>query len=321
MTRTENTATVTRDRRLALLGAPVEVGAGRRGCIMGPAALRTAELSERLRRLGYAVDDHGDAAPVPVDALELPGNARYAAEIAGWARSLDARTYALLRDGATPVILGGDHSLSMGSVTGVARWCADIGRELFVLWLDAHADFNTPATSPSGNMHGMPVACFCGEAGFEGLFGDEPRVTVDPANVTMVGVRSIDEGERSLLRDRGVEVIDMRTIDEFGVAAPMRGFLDRVAERNGLIHVSLDVDFLDPGVAPGAGTAVPGGATFREAHLIMELLHDSGRVASVDVVELNPFLDERGRSAVVLAEMTASLFGLTVLDRPVRPVS
>lgn len=313
--------TVTRDRRLALLGAPVEAGAGRRGCLMGPAALRTAELSERLRRLGYAVTDHGDATPVPVESLELAGNARDAAQIAGWARSLDAKTYDLLKAGETPVLLGGDHSLSMGSVTGVARWCAETGRELFVLWLDAHADFNTPSTSPSGNMHGMPVACFCGEDGFDGLFGDGPRVTVDPANVTMVGVRSIDEGERALLRDRGVEVIDMRTIDEFGVAAPMRGFLDRVAERNGLIHVSLDVDFLDPAVAPGAGTAVPGGATFREAHLIMELLYDSGRVASVDVVELNPFLDERGRSAVVLAEMTASLFGLTVLDRPVRPVS
>ena len=202
------------ERRLALLGAPVEAGAGRRGCAMGPAALRTAELAERLRRLGYVVTDHGDAAPVAVHRLTLEGNARQAAEIAGWARSLAARAYEIMRAGGTLIVLGGDHSLSMGSVAGVARHCAEIGRELFVLWLDAHADFNTPATSPSGNLHGMPVACFCGEPGFEGLFGDAPHVTIDPANVTMVGIRSIDEGERSLLRNRGVAVVDMRTIDE-----------------------------------------------------------------------------------------------------------
>ena len=321
MTTADSFPAVTRDRRLALLGAPVESGASRRGCAMGPAALRTAELVERLRRLGYAVEDHGDAAPGPVAGFELPGNAHFAAEIAGWARCLAEQTHALLQDGATPIVLGGDHSLAMGSVAGVARHCAEIGRELFVLWLDAHADFNTPATSPSGNMHGMPVACFCGEDGFDGLFGDAGHVTVTPTNVAMVGVRSIDEDERTLLRKRGVEVVDMRAIDEWGVAAPMREFLRRVKARNGLIHVSLDVDFLDPGVAPGAGTAVPGGATYREAHLIMELLYDSDRVVSADIVELNPFLDERGRSAVVLAEMTASLFGQTILARPVRPVS
>lgn len=321
MTAADKLPTVTRDRRLAVLGAPVESGASRRGCVMGPASLRTAEIVERLQRLGYAVDDHGDVVPTPVAGLELPGNARGAPEIAGWARSLAARTYELLRDGTTPIVLGGDHSLAMGSVVGVARHCAEAGRELFVLWLDAHADFNTPATSPSGNMHGMPVACFCGEDGFDGLFGDDFQARVSPSNVAMVGVRSIDEDERTLLRKRGVEVVDMRAIDEWGVAAPMREFLRRVKARDGLIHVSLDVDFLDPGVAPGAGTAVPGGATYREAHLIMELLYDSGRVASADIVELNPFLDERGRSAVVLAEMTASLFGQTILARPARPVS
>lgn len=321
MAATERTPTAPRDRRLALLGAPVEIGASRRGCVMGPAALRIAEIGERLQRLGYAVEDHGDVTPAPVDGFELPGNARDAAEIAGWARSLSARVYELLGAGKTPITLGGDHSLAIGSVAGVARHCAETGRELFVLWLDAHADFNTPATSPSGNMHGMPVACFCGEPGFDGLFGDAPHITVTPTNVAMVGVRSIDEDERNLLRKRGVEVVDMRAIDEWGVAAPMREFLRRVKARDGLIHVSLDVDFLDPGVAPGAGTAVPGGATYREAHLIMELLYDSNRVISADIVELNPFLDERGRSAVVLAEMTASLFGQTILSRPVRPVS
>lgn len=320
MTAIQRTPTVTRDRRLALLGAPVEIGAGRRGCVMGPAALRTAELAERLQRLGYAVDDHGDATPVAVDGFSLPGNARHAATIAGWSRSLKARVRALMAEGATPIVLGGDHSLAMGSVVGAAQHCQEAGREMFVLWLDAHADFNTPATTPSGNMHGMPVACFCGEPGFDGLFDDGPHATVNPANVTMIGVRSIDEDERTVVLDRGVTVVDMRTIDEWGVAAPMREFLKRVEARNGLIHLSLDVDFLDPGVAPGAGTAVPGGATYREAHLIMEMLYDSDRVCSVDIVELNPFLDERGRSAVVLAEMAASLFGQTITARPVRPV-
>jgi arginase len=212
--------------------------------------------------------------------------------------------------------MGGDHSLSMGSVGGVARYWAERGRELFVLWLDAHADFNTPATSPSGNMHGMAAAFLCGEPGLGDIFGDEPHGLIAPQNLTVLGVRAIDPGERRLLRERGVQVMDMRLIDEFGVSVLVRRIVERVRERKGVLHVSLDVDFLDPDLAPGVGTVVPGGATFREAHLIMELLHDCGLVGSLDVVELNPFLDDRGKSALLLVDLVASLFGRQIIEYP-----
>jgi arginase len=197
----------------------------------------------------------------------------------------------------------------MGSIAGVARFASEVGRELSVLWLDAHSDFNTPLTSPSGNMHGMSLAMLCQEPGLEGVFGSEPHGFVDPARLHLFGIRSIDTGERRLLQNRGVDVVDMRRLDEDGFAVSIRRIIDRVRARNGLLHVSLDVDFLDPAIAPGVGTAVPGGATYREAHLVMELLYESGLSPSLDLVELNPFLDERGKSALLLADLTASLFG------------
>jgi arginase len=223
--------------------------------------------------------------------------------------------YEMVAGGRVPIALGGDHSLSMGSVNGVARHAREAGRPLSVLWLDAHADFNTPATSPSGNLHGMSTAFLCGEAGLDGLIGDEPRVPIHPARLHIFGARSIDAEERALLRARGIDVVDMRMIDEFGVSVPLRRILDAVAAENGLLHVSLDVDFLDPAIAPGVGTMVPGGATYREAHLVMELLHDSGLVASLDLVELNPFLDDRGMTARLLIDLVASLFGRRIMDR------
>ena len=303
-------------RRLGLLGAPVEAGTSQAGCLMGPAALRTAGLVADLTDLGHQVADHGDLDPgrSPTATAEQDARLRNMAEVTGWTRALSARVEALLRGGETPVVLGGDHSLSMGSVDGVARHCRAIGRELFVLWLDAHADFNTPETTPSGNMHGMPLAALCGEAGLEAIFAPG-HVPIPPSNVHLFGIRSIDRGERALLRARGVDVVDMRLIDEHGVAVPLRRILDHVKARDGILHVSLDIDFLDPALAPAVGTTVPGGATYREAHLIMEILHDSGLVGSLDVVELNPFLDERGRSAMVLADLVASLFGRQVMDR------
>jgi arginase len=203
----------------------------------------------------------------------------------------------------------------MGSINGVARRCAEQGRPLFVLWLDAHADFNTPATSPSGNLHGMPLAYLCGEPGLEAFAADVPRSPIPPGQVHILGARSIDDGERRLLAERGVHVVDMRQIDEHGVSVPMRRILGLVRAAGGVLHVSLDVDVLDPQIAPGVGTTVPGGLTYREAHLIMELIHESGLMAALDVVELNPFLDERGRSACVLAELLASAFGQSVIER------
>ncbi|HMG49324.1 MAG TPA: arginase, partial [Inquilinus sp.] len=275
-----------RPSRIALVGAPVEVGAGHRGAVMGPAALRTAGLLPSLRGLGFEVEDQGDLAPRPLPELQETPQMRFLPEIAGWARVLSDRAYALMNEGVLPIFLGGDHSLSMGSVNGVLRHSREAGRELFVLWLDAHSDFNTPETTPSGNMHGMSAALLCGEPGLDDVFGPEPRERLDPENLTIFGARSIDREERALLRRRGVEVFDMRLVDEYGVSVLMRRIIDKVAARNGVLHVSLDVDFLEPAIAPGVGTTVPGGATYREAHLIMEMLHDSGLVGSLDVVEL-----------------------------------
>jgi len=204
----------------------------------------------------------------------------------------------------------------MGSVNAMARHRQERGRELFVLWLDAHADYNTPETTITANMHGMSAAFLCGEPGLDGLLGDDPRASIDPDRLDLFGARSIDKLEKELMRTRRIRVVDMRQIDEFGVAVLIRRVIERVRANNGVLHVSFDVDFLDPSVAPGVGTTVPGGATYREAHLIMELLHDSGVVGSVDIVELNPFLDERGRTARTAVELIGSLFGQQIADRP-----
>lgn len=305
-------------RRIALIGAPVEAGAGQGGCVMGPAALRTAGLAEALERLGHTVEDLGDLVPAVADAVTLPGRARNAAAVAGWARALSDRTATAMETGALPIVLGGDHSLSMGSVDGAARHWRTAGRTLFVLWLDAHADYNTPLTTPSGNMHGMPLALLCGEKGLDGVLDPAWRTPIDPARVCLFGLRSVDREERALVVARGVRVFDMHAVDVDGVSTLIRRVLDRVEACDGVLHVSLDVDFLDPSIAPGVGTTVPGGITYREAHLVMELLHDSGRVGSIDLVELNPFLDERGRSALVMVELAASLLGRRVLDRATR---
>ncbi|HEY1942450.1 MAG TPA: arginase [Roseiarcus sp.] len=311
---TTHEAAAPRGCALSIFGAPVEDGASLAGVAMGPAMLRVAGVNHELAALGYEVEDHGDLSLAsPLTAVPQPvGAARNFERVAAWSRLLREKTYAAMAAGRTPIVMGGDHSLAMGSIAGVARYAAEIGRELFVLWLDAHTDFNTPATSPSGNMHGMSAAMLCGEPGFEGIFEGGPGVIVDPRNLHLFGVRSIDDGERRLLRARGVDVVDMRVLDEYGAAATIRRIIERVGASGGMLHVSLDLDFLDPSLAPGVGTPVPGGATFREAHLTMELLYDSGLVASVDLVELNPFLDERGRSATLLVDLVASLFGRKV---------
>ncbi len=228
---------------------------------------------------------------------------------------LSQRAWQIARTGAFPIFMGGDHSLSMGSVNGVAHHWREQGRPLFVLWLDAHADYNTPDTTITGNMHGMSAAFLCGEPGLDHLLGDQPRFSITPGSAGSVRHPLDRSPEKNLVRDRRVAIADMRAIDEFGVGVLIRRVIERVKARNGVLHVSFDVDFLDPAVAPGVGTTVPGGATYREAHLVMELLHDSGLVRSADVVELNPFLDERGRTARVAVELIGSLFGLQITDR------
>ncbi|TGE00627.1 arginase [Methylobacterium nonmethylotrophicum] len=303
-------------RGCVLIGAPVQSGTGRLGCDMGPSAYRAAGLSESLRDLGLTVADAGNVAPAPFSSPPHPNRAiRNLAETAGWTLAL---TDAAFRhsEAALPIFLGGDHSLSAGTVAGMARRAEREGRPLFLLWLDAHADLHTLDSTTSGNLHGVPLAYLTGRPGFSGYF-PPLEAALDPARICMFGLRSVDPAEREAL-GRGVRVHDMRDIDENGVVAPLRGFLREVAAADGLLHVSLDVDFLDPGIAPGVGTTVPGGATFREAHLIMELLHDSGLVRSLDLVELNPFLDERGRTALLMADLAASLLGRRILDKPTR---
>jgi arginase len=308
---------ISKTPRIALLGIPIEIGASQAGTLMGPAALRTAGIARLLEQMGFCVEDHGDLAiPAVSSDGPPPANTKFYDEVKTWIRALSERAFWLARSGAVPIFMGGDHSLSMGSVNGVARYWQEKGQPLFVLWLDAHADYNTPDTTVTGNMHGMSAAFLCGEPGLDGLLGGLPRASIGPDQLDLFGVRSIDPLEKKLVRDRRVAVADMRAIDEFGVGVLIRRVIERVRAMNGVLHVSFDVDFLDPSVAPGVGTTVPGGATYREAHLIMELLHDSGVVRSADIVELNPFLDERGRTARVAVELIGSLFGLQITDRP-----
>ncbi|BCM84496.1 arginase [Methylobacterium indicum] len=303
--------------RCVLVGAPVQSGTDRLGCDMGPSAYRAAGLPQALRDLGLPVEDAGTVVPKPFDAPPHPNRAiHHLAEIAGWTLALAEAAFRA-SEAARPIFLGGDHSLSAGTVAGMALRAKAEGRPLFLLWLDAHADLHTLDTTTSGNLHGVPLAYLTGRPGFAGYF-PPLDAALDPARICMVGLRSVDPAERAALTGSGARVHDMRDIDETGIVAPLRDFLGDVAAAEGLLHVSLDVDFLDPGIAPGVGTTVPGGATFREAHLIMELLHDSGLVRSLDLVELNPFLDERGRTARLMTDLAASLFGRRILDRPTR---
>ena len=305
------------DRPCVLIGAPVEAGAGRRGCGMGPAAFAAAGLGEALAELGFRVEDRGNVVPPASRTLDHPNAAlRHLGEIAAWTAALDEAAFAASRDGF-PLFLGGDHSLSAGTVAGMSRRAAQEGRDLWVVWLDAHPDLHTLDSTQSGNLHGTPMAYLTGRPGFAG-FMPGPAVPLKPDHVCMIGLRSVDPIERRALGEGHVEVHDMRSIDERGIAAPLAGFLARAAAANAMLHVSLDVDFLDPGIAPGVGTTVPGGATFREAHLAMEMLRDSGLVRSLDLVELNPFLDERGRTALLMVDLAASLMGRRILDRPTR---
>lgn len=298
-----------------IIGVPVQEGTGRMGCNMGPNGYRAAGLIQAITELGHGVDDLGDLVPAPKGNLTHPNqNIKNLNETVAWIKATSDKAYQLAGAGF-PIFLGGDHLVAAGSVAGVQRYASEQGRKLFVLWLDAHTDFHNLNSTDSGNLHGTPVAYYTGQTGFEGYY-PELSVPVDPNNICMMGIRSVDPAERQMISKTGITVHDMRVIDEHGVGVLLRDFLARVKRENGMLHVSLDVDFLDPAIAPAVGTTVPGGATFREAHLIMEMLHDSGLVTSLDLVELNPFLDERGRTAHVMVDLTASLLGRRVMDRP-----
>ena len=299
-----------------LVGAPVDSGQSNPGCLMGPASYRVAGLASTLEELGCTVDDSGDVAPRPPQYASSSNPAVHSLpETIAWTNALAKAAQEAMAAGF-PIFLGGDHSLSLGTVAGVATHAKQQNRPLFVLWLDAHSDFHTPMTTRSGNLHGTPMAYIAGLGEFDAFPPFPEPVPTD--RICLFGIRSVDPDEREALRAHGITPVDMRELDERGFVAPLNAFLDKVRTANGLLHVSLDVDFLDPAIAPAVGTTVPGGATFREAHLVMEMLHESGLVSSLDLVELNPFLDERGRTARLMVDLTASLMGRKVFDRVTR---
>ena len=297
-----------------LIGAPVDCGKRRTGCLMGPDAYRTAGLAQALATLGHDVSDQGNitigaTAPPPAPAGQLHARS----QIIAWTNRIAKAAQEAMK-GSMPIFLGGDHALTLGSLSGVAAHAAASSRPQFVLWLDAHSDFHTPKTTQSGNLHGTPLAYATGQPGFDG-FTPLPA-PVPEENICILGLRSVDAAERKALERSRIRYHDMRFIDEHGIAPPLAAFLETVAKAGGALHVSLDVDFVDPAIAPAVGTTVPGGATLREAHLVMEMLHDSALMTSLDLVELNPFLDERGRTAQLMVDLAASALGRRVFDRP-----
>jgi arginase len=299
---------------VSLIGAPTDIGAGARGASMGPEALRVAGLALALQTRGLTVVDRGNVDGPANPWLPPVEGYRHLAEVVAWNRAVHAAVHAELQQGHLPILLGGDHCLGIGSISAVARHCREAGKKLRVLWLDAHADFNTCVLTPSGNIHGMPVACLCGYGPPElvSIGGTVPALA--PKVLRQIGIRSVDAGERHFVHEVGLEVFDMRYIDEMGMRHAMELALATLDEHTHL-HVSFDVDFLDPDIAPGVGTTVPGGPTYREAQLCMEMIADTGRLASLDVMELNPALDVRNQTALLAVDLIESLFGKSTLMR------
>jgi len=306
--------TTTSPLQVSLIGAPTDIGAGARGASMGPEALRVAQIGPVLQGQGVTVKDCGNLAGPANPWLPPVNGYRHLAEVTTWNGLVHDAVYAELIAGRMPILMGGDHCLGIGSISAVARYCREQGKKLRILWLDAHADFNTNTLTPSGNVHGMPVACLCGFGPSEltSLSGQTPAISSDW--VKQIGIRSVDSGEKQLVYNQGLDVFDMRFIDEVGMRATMQAALAGIDEDTHL-HISFDVDFLDADLAPGVGTTVLGGPTYREAQLCMEMIADTGRLASLDIVELNPALDIRNQTARVAVDLVASLFGKSTLMR------
>jgi len=301
-------------RKVSLIGAPTDIGAGARGASMGPEAMRVARIAETLQAHGCEVQDRGNLSGPANPWLPPVDGYRHLAEVTAWNLAVHEAVHAELRDGRLPILLGGDHCLGLGSISAVARHCRETGKKLRILWLDAHADFNTSELTPSGNIHGMPVACLCG-LGPKQLIEIGGQVpAINPKWIRQIGIRSVDEGEKRLVHEQDLEVFDMRFIDEMGMRHAMELALATL-DVNTHLHVSFDVDFLDPEIAPGVGTTIPGGPTYREAQLCMEMIADTGRLASLDVMELNPALDVRNKTALLAVDLIESLFGKSTLMR------
>jgi arginase len=302
------------NKQLSIIGAPTDIGAGSRGASMGPEALRVAGIVPVLQSQGLEVIDRGNLAGPANPWLPPSDGYRHLAEVVAWNKAVHNAVHAELALGRLPLLLGGDHSLGLGSISAVARHCRERNRKLRILWLDAHADFNTNILTPSGNLHGMPVACLCGHGPQEliEIGGHVPAIS--PKWIRQIGIRSVDAGEKRFVHEMDLEVFDMRYIDEMGMRHAMELALATL-DANTHLHVSFDVDFLDPDVAPGVGTTVKGGPTYREAQLCMEMIADTGRLASLDVMELNPALDVRNATAEVAVDLIESLFGKSTLMR------
>jgi len=288
----QNTATL--PTQITLIGAPTDIGAGARGASMGPEALRVADLGPTIEAQGFQVTDRGNLYGPANPWLPPVDGYRHLEEVAAWNRAVHDAVYAELAEGRLPVLLGGDHCLGIGSISAVARHCREAGKKLRVLWLDAHADFNTNALTPTG------------------MSGQTPDI--EPGWVRQIGIRSVDQGEKRLVHEAGLEVFDMRYLDEMGMRATMEAALAGL-DADTHLHVSFDVDFLDPEIAPGVGTTVPGGPTYREAQLCMEMIADTGLMRSLDVVELNPAFDVRNKTAELAVDLIESLFGKSTLMR------
>ena len=302
------------NKLISLIGAPTDIGAGTRGASMGPEALRVANIVSVLEGHGLEVLDRGNVSGPANPWLPPVDGYRHLNEVVAWNVAVHEAMLAELKLGRLPILLGGDHCLGIGSISAVARHCREAGKKLRVLWLDAHADFNTNGLTPSGNLHGMPVACLCGH-GPQALIeigGTVPAISAKW--VRQIGIRSVDPGEKRLVHEAGLDVFDMRYIDEMGMRHAMELALATL-DANTHLHVSFDVDFLDAAIAPGVGTTVQGGPTYREAQLCMEMIADTGRLASLDVMELNPALDVRNATAILAVDLIESLFGKSTLMR------
>ena len=303
-----------RAKKITFIGVPLDLGAGRRGVDMGPSAFRVADIHARVRALGYEVTDRGDIG-VFIQETHDPGDPRmkYLKEIHHTCEVVRDEVDAALGHGSLPVVLGGDHSIAMGTIAGVSRHFRKKQERIGLIWFDAHGDMNTPATSPTGNIHGMPlaVALGIGEESLVSLSGEAPMV--DGARAAVVGLRDVDPAERGNIKESGIGAFTMRDIDERGMRAVMEEAIKRATSGTAGIHVSFDLDGIDPDFAPGVGTASPGGLSYREAHLAMEMLYDTGKVLSAELVEVNPILDERNATAKLGVELLASLLGKKIL--------
>jgi arginase len=301
-------------KTVSLIGAPTDVGASVRGAGMGPDALRVAGLAEALAGHGFEVIDRGNLSGPP-NPWNAPANGmRHLPEVIAWNRAVFEAVSTALAMRHIPLLMGGDHCLAIGSISAVARQCREEHKNLRVIWLDAHTDVNTAAISPSGNIHGMPVACLLGHGPDELVAWSGERAAIDAAGIDFIGIRSVDADEKQAIRQLGLQVFDMRHIDEHGMRFSMTEVLQDVDE-NTHLHVSFDLDCLDPLDAPGVGTGVRGGPTYREMQLCMEMIADTGRLRSLDVVEINPALDVRNRTAELAVDFIQSLFGASTLAR------